>query len=91
VDLALPGRDGRKLLAGYLVTGLGCCRLMQADLGNLLLGGAMGGLFERIIVGADRMYTTIHTADGLAKMPNAGVLCAAVGPARKTDAATTPG
>ena len=42
--------------------------------------GAMGGPFEGVIVGADLMYTTIDTADGLIKMPNAGVLGSAIGP-----------
>lgn len=112
------------VLVGYLIIGLGVLSLMQVNLGNLLLGGAitgvvlgiaaqqtlgnffaglvlllarpyvagqrvkirsgaMGGPFEGVIVGADLMYTSIDTADGLIKMPNAGVLGSAIGPAEK--------
>lgn len=116
------------VLVGYLIIGLGVLSLMQVNLGNLLLGGAitgvvigiaaqqtlgdffaglvllfarpyvagqrvkirsgaMGGPFEGVIVGADLMYTTIDTADGLIKMPNAGVLGSAIGPAEKAHSA----
>jgi len=116
------------VLVGYLIIGFGVLSLMQVNLGNLLLGGAitgvvigiaaqqtlgnffaglvllfarpyvagqrvkirsgaMGGPFEGVIVGADLMYTTIDTADGLVKMPNAGVLGSAIGPAEKAHSA----
>jgi small-conductance mechanosensitive channel len=120
------------VVVGYLMTGLAVLSLMQVNLGNLLLGGAitgvvigiaaqqtlgnffaglvllfarpyvagqrvkirsgaMGGPFEGVIVGADLIYTTIDTADGLVKMPNAGVLGAAIGPAQETEPAAVPG
>lgn len=110
------------VILGYLIIGFGVLSLMQVNLRNVLLGGAvtgvvigiaaqqtlgnffaglvllfarpyvpgqrvkirsgaMGGPFEGVIVGADLMYTTIDTAEGLIKMPNSGVLGSAIGPA----------
>jgi small-conductance mechanosensitive channel len=43
--------------------------------------GAMGGPFEGVIIGSGLMYTTIDTDEGVVKMPNSGLLAAAVGPA----------
>ena len=42
---------------------------------------SMGGPFEGVIIGSGLMYTTIDTDEGVVKMPNAGLLAAAVGPA----------
>ena len=43
--------------------------------------GALGGPFEGVIVSAGLMYTTIETKEGPVRMPNAGLLGAAIGPA----------
>ena len=43
--------------------------------------GALGGPFEGVIVAAGLMYTTIETQEGPVRMPNAGLLGAAIGPA----------
>jgi small-conductance mechanosensitive channel len=47
--------------------------------------GALGGPFEGVIVAAGLMYTTIETREGPVRMPNAGLLGAAIGPAPESD------
>ena len=109
------------VIVGYLTVGLGLLGLLDVNLGNLLVGGAvtgvvigiaaqqtlgnffaglvllfarpyvpgervkirtgaMGGPFEGVIVVAGLMYTTIQTEEGPIKMPNSGLLGAAIGP-----------
>lgn len=47
--------------------------------------GGMGGPFEGVIVAAGLMYTTIETREGPVRLPNAGLLSAAIGPAPEPD------
>lgn len=47
--------------------------------------GGMGGPFEGVIVSAGLMYTTIETQEGPVRLPNAGLLSAAIGPAPEPD------
>ena len=55
-----------------------------------ICSGALGGPFEGTITGSGLMYTTIHTAEGVISLPNAGLLSAAIGPApaSETESAT---
>lgn len=41
--------------------------------------GALGGLFEGIVLGMSLTYVTLHTEGGTLKVPNSGMLAAAVG------------
>jgi small-conductance mechanosensitive channel len=43
--------------------------------------GALGGPFEGVITGSGLMYTTLDTPAGEIKIPNSGLLAAAIGPA----------
>ena len=42
--------------------------------------GALGGQFEGIVLGISLTYVTLHTDGGPMKVPNSGMLAAAVGP-----------
>lgn len=42
--------------------------------------GALGGPFEGTVLGMDLLYTTLETDEGLVRLPNSGLLAAAVGP-----------
>ncbi len=42
--------------------------------------GALGGPIDGTVVGMDLLYTTLETAEGPVRLPNAGLLAAAVGP-----------
>ncbi len=42
--------------------------------------GALGGPFDGVVTGMDLLYTTLETEDGPIRLPNAGLLAAAVGP-----------
>jgi hypothetical protein len=42
--------------------------------------GSLGGPFDGLVVGMDLLYTTIETEEGPVRLPNAGLLAAAVGP-----------
>jgi hypothetical protein len=44
--------------------------------------GALGGLFNGVVLGMSLTYVTMSTDDGLLKVPNSGMLAAAVGPFR---------
>ena len=53
--------------------------------------GAMGGPFTGMVISAGLIYTVIQTDErGLVRMPNAGVLAAAIGPAPADPGANTP-
>jgi Mechanosensitive ion channel len=45
--------------------------------------GALGGPIDGTVVGMDLLYTTLETEEGLVRLPNAGLLAAAVGPRPK--------
>jgi hypothetical protein len=107
------------LIVGYVIVLIGAMTLLQLDLGNLLVGGALtgvvlgiaaqqtlgnffagmvlffarpyvagqrvrvhtgalGGPFDGTIVEAGVMYTSVQTEAGLMRLPNAGLLAAAV-------------
>lgn len=53
--------------------------------------GALGGLFDGVVLGMSLTYVTMSTEDGLLKVPNSALLAAAVGPfrARAAHAGTT--
>jgi hypothetical protein len=42
--------------------------------------GSLGGPFDGLVVGMDLLYTTLETEEGPIRLPNAGLLAAAVGP-----------
>ena len=42
--------------------------------------GALGGPHDGVVIGMDLLYTTLQTDDGPVRLPNAGLLAAAVGP-----------
>jgi small-conductance mechanosensitive channel len=42
--------------------------------------GALGGPFDGTVIGMDLLYTTLQTDEGPIRLPNAGLLAAAVGP-----------
>lgn len=42
--------------------------------------GSLGGPFEGLVVGMDLLYTTLETEEGPIRLPNSGLLAAAVGP-----------
>jgi hypothetical protein len=44
--------------------------------------GALGGIFDGVVLGMSLTYVTLSTDDGLLKIPNSGLLAAAVGPYR---------
>ena len=48
--------------------------------------GALGGPIDGTVVGMDLLYTTLETEEGLVRLPNAGLLAAAVGPRPKPTA-----
>ncbi len=48
--------------------------------------GMLGGLFEATVTGMGLTYTSLETDDGPLNVPNAGMLAAAVGPARALSA-----
>lgn len=50
--------------------------------------GALGGLFDGVVLGMSLTYVTLSTDDGLLKIPNSGLLAAAVGPYRAKPAAS---
>jgi hypothetical protein len=52
--------------------------------------GAMGGLFNGTVLGMSLTYVTMSTDDGLLKVPNSGMLAAAVGPYRGPAAVVAP-
>ena len=45
--------------------------------------GALGGPIDGTVVGMDLLYTTLETEEGPVRLPNAGLLAAAVGPRPK--------
>ena len=45
--------------------------------------GALGGPIDGTVVGMDLLYTTLDTEEGPIRLPNAGLLAAAVGPRPK--------
>jgi small-conductance mechanosensitive channel len=49
--------------------------------------GALGGPFDGVVTGMDLLYTTLLTDDGPIRLPNAGLLAAAVGPRRASGSA----
>jgi small-conductance mechanosensitive channel len=49
--------------------------------------GSLGGPFDGTVTGMDLLYTTLLTDDGPIRLPNAGLLAAAVGPRRARDSA----
>ncbi len=49
--------------------------------------GALGGPIDGTVVGMDLLYTTLETEEGPVRLPNAGLLAAAVGPRPKEAAA----
>ncbi len=52
--------------------------------------GALGGPIDGTVVGMDLLYTTLDTEEGLVRLPNAGLLAAAVGPRPKKTANSEP-
>jgi small-conductance mechanosensitive channel len=44
--------------------------------------GSLGGPFDGVVTGMDLLYTTLLTDEGPIRLPNAGLLAAAVGPRR---------
>jgi Mechanosensitive ion channel, beta-domain len=53
--------------------------------------GALGGPIDGTVVGMDLLYTTLATDEGAVRLPNAGLLAAAVGPRpRKSDDVQPP-
>jgi hypothetical protein len=53
--------------------------------------GSLGGPIDGTVVGMDLLYTTLETEEGPIRLPNAGLLAAAVGPRpKKTDDAEPP-
>jgi small-conductance mechanosensitive channel len=44
--------------------------------------GALGGPFDGVVTDMDLLYTTLLTDEGPIRLPNAGLLAAAVGPRR---------
>ena len=49
--------------------------------------GAMGGVIDGVVAAMGLTYVTLETGEGLLKVPNAGMLAAAVGPAPAPDVA----
>lgn len=45
--------------------------------------GALGGIFDGVVLGMSLTYVTISTDEGLLKIPNSALLAAAVGPFRQ--------
>jgi small-conductance mechanosensitive channel len=45
--------------------------------------GALGGLFDGVVLGMSLTYVTLSTEEGLLKIPNSALLAAAVGPFRQ--------
>lgn len=52
--------------------------------------GALGGPIDGTVAGMDLLYTTLDTEEGLVRLPNAGLLAAAVGPRPKATANSEP-
>jgi small conductance mechanosensitive channel len=52
--------------------------------------GALGGPIDGTVAGMDLLYTTLDTEEGLVRLPNAGLLAAAVGPRPKASAHSEP-
>ena len=52
--------------------------------------GALGGPIDGTVAGMDLLYTTLETEEGLVRLPNAGLLAAAVGPRPKPTAGSEP-
>ena len=52
--------------------------------------GALGGPIDGTVVGMDLLYTTLDTEEGLVRLPNAGLLAAAVGPRPKPSTDSEP-
>jgi hypothetical protein len=52
--------------------------------------GALGGPIDGTVAGMDLLYTTLETEEGLVRLPNSGLLAAAVGPRPKQTAGSEP-
>jgi small-conductance mechanosensitive channel len=52
--------------------------------------GSLGGPIDGTVVGMDLLYTTLETEEGPVRLPNAGLLAAAVGPRPKKTADPEP-
>jgi small conductance mechanosensitive channel len=48
--------------------------------------GSLGGPIDGTVTGMDLLYTTLDTEEGMVRLPNAGLLAAAVGPRPAKDA-----
>jgi len=57
----------------------------------VIRSGAMGGIFDGVVLSMSLTYVTLSTENGLLKLPNSGMLAAAIGPYRPPPAPQAPG